>query len=314
MRSFNIPEINSGLDIFGDIHTHVDELEQMLQRLGYRKQKRHGIYGHPNGRKAFFLGDLLDRGPKIRETVRTVRAMVEAGEALMILGNHGMNALRFHHIVQGQPLRAHYGSKLRQHQQTLDQFANPYPEEWFKTLDWMPELPLAVDLGPLRFVHACWDWSSISRLVDHVPLRGENLERLSRKDSSGANAIERILNGPEAHLPEGHEQVSLMARGGRKSGFAGGRATPVRSVGSGSFRPIRRFPISPRFRRPFRKADPMATKSRFCFSVTMPSPARPLVPSGPTSPALITASAKEGTSWPPAGTGKRPCIPTISFN
>ncbi|MCC5790788.1 MAG: hypothetical protein JJT75_14250 [Opitutales bacterium] len=38
-------------------------------------------------------------------------------------------------------------------------------------------------------------------------MRGENLERLSRKGTVGAKAIERILNGPEALLPEGHEQI-----------------------------------------------------------------------------------------------------------
>lgn len=205
MRTINSIKITSGLDIFGDIHGHADELEHMLQRLGY--QNRDGTYRHPDGRKAIFLGDLLDRGPKIRETVRLVRSMVEEGEAQMILGNHEINALRYHHYAQGIPLRAHYGSKQRQHQQTLDQFVHPYPIEWFDTLEWMAELPLAVDLGPLRFVHACWDRPSISRLANQGPLWGENLERLSQKGSAGSGAIERILNGPEAFLPEGYEQI-----------------------------------------------------------------------------------------------------------
>ena len=41
---------------------------------------------------ALFLGDYLDRGPEIREVLHTVRGMVEAGDALAILGNHESNA------------------------------------------------------------------------------------------------------------------------------------------------------------------------------------------------------------------------------
>ncbi|MCH8474014.1 MAG: metallophosphoesterase [Opitutales bacterium] len=202
-NTFSFPH---GLDIFGDIHGHADALRGLLKKLGYRIHQ--GAYRHPAGRKAFFLGDLLDRGPKIRETVHLVRAMVTAGEARMILGNHEMNALRYHHYDRmGKPLRAHEGSKRRQHQPSLDQFADPHPDEWRETLDWFAEQPLWADLGPLRLVHACWDPAALATLDGHGPLRGENLERLSRKGTVGAKAVERILNGPEALLPAGHEQI-----------------------------------------------------------------------------------------------------------
>ncbi len=60
-------------DFIGDIHGHADELVALLKKLGYRMSG--GIYHHTE-RKAFFAGDFIDRGPKIREALRIVRSMV----------------------------------------------------------------------------------------------------------------------------------------------------------------------------------------------------------------------------------------------
>jgi protein phosphatase len=48
----------------------------------------------PNGRKAIFVGDLVDRGPKIPDTLRLVMRMVSEGSALCVPGNHDMKLLR----------------------------------------------------------------------------------------------------------------------------------------------------------------------------------------------------------------------------
>ena len=45
---------------------------------------------HPAGRKAVFLGDLVDRGPRVLDTLRLVRNMVACGAALCVPGNHDM--------------------------------------------------------------------------------------------------------------------------------------------------------------------------------------------------------------------------------
>ena len=49
-------------DIIGDIHGHADTLIQLLQKLGYKKNKQ-GAFQHPT-RKVFFVGDFIDRDPK----------------------------------------------------------------------------------------------------------------------------------------------------------------------------------------------------------------------------------------------------------
>ncbi|MFO8043960.1 MAG: metallophosphoesterase, partial [Alkalispirochaeta sp.] len=70
-------------DVIGDIHGHAAALEQLLRRLGY--QYRYGTWRYPGaGRRAVFVGDFIDRGPAIRDTVDIVRRMLvhEGGRLL----------------------------------------------------------------------------------------------------------------------------------------------------------------------------------------------------------------------------------------
>jgi protein phosphatase len=89
-------------DIIGDVHGCCDELDTLLVELGYEAREmvapeplwggRH--YAHPQGRKAVFLGDIADRGPRILDALRIVRNMVETGNALCVPGNHDMKLMR----------------------------------------------------------------------------------------------------------------------------------------------------------------------------------------------------------------------------
>jgi hypothetical protein len=59
-------------DIKGDIHGQVGKLERLFRVLGTRKLV--GVHGSAD-RKAVFVGDLIDRGPAIGETLEIVKAM-----------------------------------------------------------------------------------------------------------------------------------------------------------------------------------------------------------------------------------------------
>lgn len=80
-------------DIIGDIHGHADKLKELLHKLGY--QSVDGIYLHAEGRKVIFLGDFIDRGPKIREVLHIAKNMCDNGYAIAIMGNHEFNAITF---------------------------------------------------------------------------------------------------------------------------------------------------------------------------------------------------------------------------
>ena len=193
-------------DIIGDTHGYADELHSLLETLGYRDGSR--LTSHPEGRKVIFLGDYVDRGPKIREVLETVRTMVDGGMALAILGNHEINAMRFHAKgSEGEFLRPHTAKNLRQHRATLAQI--PDVAEWEGWLNWFAALPLSLDFGNLRAVHASWDDEAIAELSQIGRLEGTTLEKYSRKDTAGHATISRIVNGPEAFLPAGYKHETV---------------------------------------------------------------------------------------------------------
>ena len=89
-------------DFIGDVHGCCDELEELLVQLGYEARPIEDSgpgwssirFVHPAGRKAIFVGDLVDRGPRIVESLSLVRNMVASGNALCVPGNHDMKLLR----------------------------------------------------------------------------------------------------------------------------------------------------------------------------------------------------------------------------
>lgn len=80
-------------DIIGDVHGCCDELEELLSRLGYKETD--SGYAHPEGRKAVFIGDLTDRGPRNADTLKLVMRMVYAGNAFCVPGNHDNKLERY---------------------------------------------------------------------------------------------------------------------------------------------------------------------------------------------------------------------------
>lgn len=79
-------------DVIGDIHGCCDELERLLHKLGYLKTD--GVFAHPDGRKAAFLGDFCDRGNRNADVLRLVMDMVGAGNAVAVPGNHDVKLLK----------------------------------------------------------------------------------------------------------------------------------------------------------------------------------------------------------------------------
>jgi polynucleotide kinase-phosphatase len=93
----NLKHERGPFDIIGDIHGCFDELRELLTRLGYEitedGQKAYSVRA-PEARKVVFLGDLVDRGPKIPEALRLVMSMVGSGVALCVPGNHDVKLMR----------------------------------------------------------------------------------------------------------------------------------------------------------------------------------------------------------------------------
>ncbi|MFO8145969.1 MAG: metallophosphoesterase [Gillisia sp.] len=191
------------VDLIGDIHGHADKLEELLLKLGYKK--RHGTYSHPN-RKVLFVGDYIDRGPQIRETLFIVKSMVDRGNAIALMGNHEYNALCFHfQESEGGHLRKHSIKNIIQHYNTLKQFQNEQ-EEYEEYLEWFKTLPLYYETDTFKAVHACWDNNNIEYLKKTLVndrLTDELIHQSVKKGTEFNEAIEQTLKGKEMTMPEG---------------------------------------------------------------------------------------------------------------
>ncbi len=115
----NLKHEHGPFDIIGDVHGCADELEELLEKLGYVYTELNNVspltsnlsryrraYSHPEDRKAFFVGDLVDRGPRILDSYEFVKNMVEAGHALCVPGNHDAKLLR---KLRGKDVKVTHG-------------------------------------------------------------------------------------------------------------------------------------------------------------------------------------------------------------
>jgi hypothetical protein len=207
-----------GYDIIGDIHGHADALERLLSKLGYTE--KNAVYAHPH-RQAIFLGDFIDRGPKILRVLEIARSMVEAGSALAVLGNHELNALAFQTRDQQDAtlfLRRRNEKNLNQHRETLHQLS---AVELASHLEWFRSLPIWLERDGLRVVHACWDHASLETIGQYwqlgKPIDNTFLQQAFRDeqpptapteaschgDMTLAEAVEIVTKGKEAKLPPG---------------------------------------------------------------------------------------------------------------
>jgi hypothetical protein len=173
-------------DIIGDVHGYASLLKKLLLQLGYSKTENGYLH---TTRKAVFVGDFVNRGPEIRKTLRIVRRMVENGNALAIIGNHEINAITYYlKDKDGSPLIKSPGKNFLSLYKTISQFSE-YQEEWKSHRKWMSELPLYLDLGAIRIVHACWSDPAI-----------ELIKNTEREEKSRNSIFRKTYKKPKSPL------------------------------------------------------------------------------------------------------------------
>ncbi len=138
-------------DIIGDVHGCYDELTALIEKLGYAiTLADDGSYRvqHPEARKLVFLGDLVDRGPKIAAVLRLVMDAVDSGSAFCVSGNHEWKLVR---KLKGRPVTISHGL-----QETLDQLNQETAEFRRRTLQFLDGLVshYVFDGGRLVVAHA----------------------------------------------------------------------------------------------------------------------------------------------------------------
>lgn len=161
---------HTSYDIIGDIHGQAGKLEALLAKLGYEASGRG--YRAPAGRQAIFLGDLIDRGPAQLRVLEVARAMIDAGAARSIMGNHEFNAIGFATDDPAHPGEAYRPNRVdlakarknrAQHAAFLAQVGEGSAQhrEW---VQWFRTLPPFLELDGIRAVHGSWDDRSVAAL------------------------------------------------------------------------------------------------------------------------------------------------------
>lgn len=141
------------LDIVGDIHGEFDALCALLKCLGYDQQ---GV--HSEGRTLVFVGDFCDRGPNSPAVFALVQRLVDAGNAVAVLGNHEINLLR------NDPKSGagwFFEERWEHDQKNYAPFACSTEAERVRILDWLAQLPIALERDDVRVVHAAWQDAQI---------------------------------------------------------------------------------------------------------------------------------------------------------
>lgn len=141
-------------DIIGDVHGCFDELEELLTLLGYRIEVEGVAPDHrfqvtpPEGRRALFLGDLVDRGPASDEVLRIVMDMVHDGVAVCVPGNHEAKLLRH---LRGKQVKRSHGLQATIDQ--LDQHPPAFHDRVARFIDGLVS-HFVMDEGRLVVAHA----------------------------------------------------------------------------------------------------------------------------------------------------------------
>ncbi len=138
-------------DIIGDVHGCFDELVVLLNKLGYEIKTEDNMkftVQHPEGRKVVFLGDIIDRVPKIVEVLRLIVSMVQSEVALCVPGNHDMKLVR---KFRGKDVQVSHG--LAETLTQLEKESSEFKEEAINFLDKLVS-HYVFDDGKLVVAHA----------------------------------------------------------------------------------------------------------------------------------------------------------------
>lgn len=108
----DLRRLEGPFDIIGDVHGCFDELVNLLGELGYEvdphQAGEEALFSarHPEGRTAFFVGDLTDRGPRNVDALRLVMGMCAEGSARCVMGNHDFKLEKW---LRGRKVKLSHG-------------------------------------------------------------------------------------------------------------------------------------------------------------------------------------------------------------
>ncbi len=142
------PLFEGPLDIVGDVHGELDALRSLLRHLGYQADG-----SHPQGRRLVFVGDLCDRGPDSPAVLQLAQALIEAGRAQAVVGNHEINLMRNDAKDGGGWF---FDTRAERDAAKYAPFARAADVDRAALQRVAADWPVALERADLRIVHAAW--------------------------------------------------------------------------------------------------------------------------------------------------------------
>lgn len=187
----------------GDIHGQAHKLEALLSEVCIRLESTQLV----------FVGDLVDNRKDSRadhiKLLDTIKTLVDDEKALCIMGNHEFNAIGWAlQKPDGSYCRDRLkASNIKQHECFIEQVGEDSAEHK-KWIAWFKKLPLFLDFGSIRTIHACWHQDSMDKLRPYLNQDNSLKEQhwLDAFDDQHElyHLIETLLKGPEIFLPVGY--------------------------------------------------------------------------------------------------------------
>jgi len=194
----------------GDVQGCYDELKTLLADTGFRRGRD----------KLWFVGDLVNRGPKSRDVLRFVASLGDA--AISVLGNHDLHLVAQYEGVE----------KLKEKDTFQDVLDAPDARE---LVDWLRRRPMMHVEGSYAMVHAgiLPNWSvekalELGREVEQALAARNYRDFLSRMYGNGPEAWRDGLTGWDRLrlIVNAMTRMRFCSRDGRMQLDAKGRTPP----------------------------------------------------------------------------------------
>ncbi|WP_025565529.1 metallophosphoesterase [Psychromonas sp. SP041] len=195
-------QLKERLYFIGDIHAQYNKLTDLLKVINFDTNDSNSMSA---GGQLVFIGDLIDSVPKNDgdhlALLNKVKSLVENNHAFCLLGNHEFNAVGWATQKEnGEWARPHSDNNRKQHNAFLEAVEEGSMEHK-RWISWFKSLPLFIDFGTVKAIHACWDEDVIEQIKPYLNANN-SLKEIHWVDAFDKthelfNLCETLLKGPE---------------------------------------------------------------------------------------------------------------------
>jgi hypothetical protein len=200
-------QLKERLYFIGDIHARHNKLIDLLKVIDFDSND---LDSTANTGQLVFIGDLIDNDPEYDNDhlalLNQVESLVDQNHAFSLLGNHEFNAIGWATQKEdGNWARPHTEKNKSQHQAFLAAVEEG-SKEHARWITWFKSLPLFLDFGSIKAIHACWDEKALECIKPYLNANN-SLKEAHWVDAFDENhelysLCEILLKGPEREIDQ----------------------------------------------------------------------------------------------------------------